>query len=120
MLPSFPAESCHLFQSYAATQCGGILPRQSFLPLIHGGKVSVDSVRPRFLVDGYSLNRAQCKQLPQMIADHTEAMHQLVEDGARAGTQPWARLHAEGHAKHWGHAAEYVELDLKEWILVLT
>jgi Ser/Thr protein kinase RdoA (MazF antagonist) len=93
---------------------------QSFLPLVHGGNAAEDAVRLRFLVDGYSLDRAQRKQFPQMIADHTNAMHQLLEDGARTGLQPWARLHADGHAKHWGQAADYVSNHLKEWELALA
>lgn len=34
--------------------------------------------------------------------------------------QPWAHLHADAHAKHWGQAADYVNNYLKEWELALA
>jgi Ser/Thr protein kinase RdoA (MazF antagonist) len=69
---------------------------QSFVPLLHGGEPVEDAVRLRFLVDGYGLEETRRRQLPKMIADRTKAMYQLLEDGARSGTQPWARLYAHG------------------------
>lgn len=83
-----------------------------FIPLGAGGDPDDDAVRLRALVDGYGLNPEQRHALPQLIVDHTRAMFDLLEDGARTGRQPWARLHAEGHADHWGPAAEYVERNL--------
>jgi Ser/Thr protein kinase RdoA (MazF antagonist) len=88
---------------------------QSFVPLSHGGKPAEDAVRLRFLVDGYGLDGTQRRRLPQMIADHTRAMYQLLEDGARTGLQPWARLYAVDQGKHWRQAADYVEHHLKDW-----
>jgi Ser/Thr protein kinase RdoA (MazF antagonist) len=93
---------------------------QSFPPLVHGGKVAEDAIRLRSLIDGYGLDQSQRKQLPKMIADHTHAMYQLLEDGARTGIQPWARLHADGHSQHWQQAAAYVKHHLKEWEQALT
>lgn len=46
-------------------------------------------------------------------------MHRLLEDGARTGTQPWARLWAEGHGDHEGPAAGDVEAHLDEWVRCL-
>ena len=42
-------------------------------------------------------------------------MADLLDDGARTGTQPWARLHAEGHGEHWTAAADYTERNLPAW-----
>jgi hypothetical protein len=81
---------------------------QSFTPLQAGGEPSQDASRLRALVDGYGADRAQRQQLPALIAAHTRGMFDLLVDGARTGRQPWARLHAEGHAEHWGPAADYV------------
>jgi len=47
-------------------------------------------------------------------------MYQLLEDGARTGKQPWARIYALDHGKHWEQAAEYVKTHLKEWELALV
>jgi Ser/Thr protein kinase RdoA (MazF antagonist) len=88
---------------------------QNFPPLIQGGSAAYDAVRLRSLIDGYDLDPALRKRMPQMMVDRTRAMHQLLQDGARTGRQPWARLHAEGHAKHWKQAADYVERHLDDW-----
>ena len=42
-------------------------------------------------------------------------MADLLENGARTGVQPWARLHAEGHGEHWTAAADYIERNLGTW-----
>jgi Ser/Thr protein kinase RdoA (MazF antagonist) len=81
---------------------------QSFTPLQAGGEPARDASRLRALVDGYGADQAQRQLLPALIAAHTRGMFDLLVDGARTGRQPWARLHAEGHAEHWGPAADYV------------
>lgn len=83
-----------------------------FIPLGPGGDPAHDAPRLRALVDGYGLDVGQRRALPPLIVAHTRAMSDLLEDGARTGRQPWARLHAEGHADHWGPAAEYIERNL--------
>jgi len=80
-----------------------------FVPLGAGGDPTHDAGRLRALVDGYGLDAEQRRALPPLVVDHTRAMFDLLEDGARTGRQPWARLHAEGHAGHWGPAADYIE-----------
>jgi Ser/Thr protein kinase RdoA (MazF antagonist) len=75
---------------------------QSFVPLSDGGKPAEDAVRLRFLIDRYGLDETQRKRLPQMIADHTRAMYQLLEDSARTGLQPWSHMYAVDQGKHWG------------------
>lgn len=79
-----------------------------FLPLSPGGDPAVDGPRLRTLVDGYGLSAAQRPDLVQQTADHTRGMYDLLVDGARTGTEPWATLHAAGHADHWGPAADYI------------
>ena len=67
-----------------------------------------DAPRLRALVDGYGADHAQRQQLPALIVAHTRGMFALLVDGARTGRQPWARLHADGHARYWGPAADYI------------
>ena len=81
---------------------------QSFTPLVSGGDPVRDAYRLRALVDGYGADDVQREQLPWLIEGHTRGMYDLLVGGARAGLQPWARLHAEGHAEHWGPAADYI------------
>ena len=83
-----------------------------FVLLGAGGDPDHDAIRLRALVDGYGLNADDRHALPRLIVDHTRAMYDLLEDGARTGRQPWARLHAEGHAGHWGPAADYIERNI--------
>ncbi|WP_066460446.1 phosphotransferase [Sanguibacter suarezii] len=79
-----------------------------FVPLHAGGDPAVDGPRLRALVDGYGVSAHQRPRFVQLTADHTRAMYDLLVDGARTGTQPWATLHADGHADHWGPAADYI------------
>lgn len=81
---------------------------QSFTPLRAGGDPVLDAPRLRAVVDGYDADQVQRQQLPPLIERHTRGMYDLLVTGARTGRQPWARLHAEGHAQHWGPAADYV------------
>ena len=81
---------------------------QSFTPLQAGGDPARDAPRLRALVEGYGADRSQRQRLPALIEAHTRGMHDLLVEGARTGRQPWARLHAEGHAQRWGPAADYI------------
>jgi Ser/Thr protein kinase RdoA (MazF antagonist) len=91
-----------------------------FVPLSPGNTPAVDAPRLRALADGYGLDDDQRRELPALTAAHTRAMHDLLVDGARTGRQPWARLHAEGHADHWGPAADYIEAHHEVWVSALT
>ena len=57
----------------------------------------------------------QREELPPLIGAHTRGMADLLANGARTGTQPWARLHANGHGEHWADAADYIERNLPAW-----
>jgi hypothetical protein len=85
-----------------------------------GGNPSVDGHRLRVLADGYGLDDQQRHDLPELIGAHTRGMFDLLRAGARTGTQPWARLHADGHAEHWGPAADYIERHVDVWRAALT
>ncbi len=81
---------------------------QSFTPLHAGGDPHQDAPRLRALVDGYGADLLQRQQLLPLIEAHTRGMHNLLVEGGRTGRQPWARLYADGHARHWGPAADYI------------
>jgi hypothetical protein len=46
-------------------------------------------------------------------------MFELLRSSAVTGRQPWARLHAEGHAEHWGPAADYIDRHHDRWLAAL-
>jgi Ser/Thr protein kinase RdoA (MazF antagonist) len=92
---------------------------KAFVPLSDGNDPTVDAPRLRALVDGYGLDEQRCGQLPRLTAARTRAMYGLLVAGAATGHQPWARLHAEGHADHWGPAAEYINRNLDTWSTAL-
>ena len=82
---------------------------QGFVPLAPDGDPATDAPRLRAIVDGYGLDDAGRQDLVAKIVGHSRGMCDLLVDGARTGRQPWARLHAEGHADYWGPAADDVE-----------
>jgi Phosphotransferase enzyme family len=84
----------------------------TFLPIEASGSPDSDVPRLRAIVEGYGLDRAQRQDLPRLMLRRTRAMHRLLVDGACSGQQPWARLHAEGHAVYWFGAAQYIERSL--------
>ena len=86
-----------------------------FVPLSPGGDPDADAPRLRALIDGYGLNARERHALPPLIEARTRGMHDLLCAAAISGTQPWARLHAEGHAEHWGPAADYIAAHCELW-----
>lgn len=93
---------------------------KSFTPLQAAGDPGRDAPRLRALVEGYGADSAQRQRLPALIEAHTRGMFELLVDGARTGRQPWARLHGEGHAEHWGPAADYVAQHLDRFVEALS
>lgn len=69
---------------------------------------------------GYGADRGQRQRLPALIEAHTRGMFDLLVGGARLGRQPWARLDEEGHADHWGPAADYIAHHLDRFTDALT
>jgi hypothetical protein len=90
-----------------------------FVPLAAGGDPAVDGPRLRALADGYGLDAGQRRELPALIGAPTRGMFDLLTRSARTGAQPWARLYAEGHADHWGAAADYIERNRDAWARAL-
>lgn len=90
-----------------------------FVPLHQGGDPERSARRLRALADGYGCDRAQREELPGAIARRVRGMYELLVEGAGTGRQPWARLHAEGHAEHWGPAADHVERHRGVWSAAL-
>jgi Ser/Thr protein kinase RdoA (MazF antagonist) len=83
-----------------------------FVPMTKTGDPGTDAPRLRALADGYGLDDQQRADLPALIVAHTRGMYDLLRT---ATDDPWARLFAEGHADHWGPAADYVERHLDVW-----
>lgn len=83
-----------------------------FVPLHPGGDPATDGPRLRALADGYGLDEEGRAALPALAAAHTRGMYDLL---CTATEEPWTRLFAEGHADHWGPAAEYIERHLDVW-----
>ena len=89
-----------------------------FVPLYPWGNPATtaeQAPRLRALVDGYGLDEAQRRALPEMMVGPVRGMYELLVRGAASGEQPWARLHEEGHADHWGPAADYIEEHAEVW-----
>lgn len=91
-----------------------------FVPLSPNGNPATDGPRLRALADGYGLTARQRARLPALITAHTRGMYDLLVRGGATGEQPWARLFAEGHADHWGPAADYIERHEPVWTAVLS
>ncbi len=87
-----------------------------FVPLGPGGDPAADAPRLRELADGYGLDGEQRRALPSLTVAHTRGMYELLRRSAGTGVRPWARLYDEGHAGHWGPAAEYIERNAAVWL----
>lgn len=79
------------------------------------GDPAAEAPRLRALTEGYRLTRTRRRELVPMLAIRVRSMYDLLADGARTGTQPWARLFAEGHGDHWGPTAEYLACHQRTW-----
>jgi Ser/Thr protein kinase RdoA (MazF antagonist) len=88
---------------------------KGFVPLEDGGDPASDGPRLRAMAEGYELSAGQRSRLPALIGAHTRGMAELLENGARTGTQPWARLHAEGHGTYWAASADYIDRHQATW-----
>jgi hypothetical protein len=88
---------------------------RGFVPLEDGGDPATDGPRLRAMADGYGLSAGQRSRLPALIEAHTRGMADLLENGARTGAQPWARLHAEGHGTYWTASADYIDRHQAIW-----
>ena len=80
-----------------------------FVPLAPGTPVATAGRRLAALADGYRLDQAGRSELADLLVARIMSMHDLLHDGHRTGTQPWARLWIEGHGRVWLADARYAE-----------
>ncbi len=77
------------------------------------------AARVRVFADAYGLDEGQRRRLAPMLARRARAMHDLLAAGHATGTQPWARLWAEGHGEVWRKDADYAGQREQEWLATL-
>lgn len=71
--------------------------------------------RLRLIADGYGLSEQERRDLIPLLARRSQAMADFLAAQAAAGTQPWTRLHAEGHGDVWAADARYAAGREQEW-----
>ena len=71
--------------------------------------------RLRLIADAYDLTERQRRDLVPLLARRTQAMHAFLAEQAARGTQPWARLWAEGHGDAWQADAGYITEREARW-----
>ena len=77
------------------------------------------AARVRILADAYRLDEEQRGRLAPMLARRSRAMYDLLAAGHENGTQPWARLWAEGHGEIWRRDTEYIAQHENDWLTAL-
>jgi hypothetical protein len=77
------------------------------------------AARVRVLADAYGLDEEQRRRMAPMLARRSRAMYDLLAAGHSTGSQPWARLWAEGHGDSWRRDTEYVGRREQEWLAAL-
>ena len=86
-----------------------------FVGLADGNDPTDDAPRLAALVDGYGLDLAAREHLCDVLSGPVRAMWRRLVLGGETGSDPWASLHADGHADHWGPAADYIDHHQNEW-----
>jgi hypothetical protein len=86
-----------------------------FVGMADGNDVGDDASRLAALVDGYGLDPASRERLCDVLSGPARAMWRRLVLGGETGSEPWASLHADGHADHWGPAADYLDRHRAEW-----
>ncbi len=61
------------------------------------------------LLSGYELNPSHHRELIGFMVTRARAEQDFIVKGARAGQQPWVKLHDEEHHRYWGPVADYLE-----------
>jgi hypothetical protein len=84
-----------------------------FVPLAPGTPPAVAAQRLAALADGYGLDETGRRGLADLLVPRIMSMYDLLHDGHRSGTQPWARLWSEGHGKVWLADAEFTRRHLE-------
>ena len=91
-----------------------------FVGMAEGNDPSHDAPRLAALVDGYGLDRTSRERLCEVLSGPVRAMWRRLVLGGETGSQPWANLYADGHADHWGPAADYIDRNAAHWRRALT
>ena len=87
---------------------------QTASPLEPGRALPSSAACLRALVDGYGLDEAGRRRLVPLLARRAQGMVDLLDDGARTGRQPWARLEAEDGAS-WRGAVAHLRRHEEVW-----
>lgn len=91
-----------------------------FSPLTPDTPNAEAALRLAALADGYRLDdRGRC-DLADLLVPRIMSMYDLLEQGYRSGTQPWARLFSEGHGRMWRANATYAQIHRAELRKALT
>jgi len=85
-----------------------------FIPLAPDTDATSAIQRLAALADGYRLDQNGRSNLAEMLVPRIMSMYDLLREGHDSGTQPWARLWAEGHGRVWLNNAEYAERHLED------
>lgn len=93
---------------------------QSFARLQPGTPPADAAERLRAIIDGYDADDDLRRDLPAVMATRTAAMATHLSRAASIGWQPWARMHADGHGRHWEDATAYVVEHEALWRRALT
>lgn len=97
--------------AYAAVSFGHLFP---------GSEVDGCVDRLRALLEGYDADRTLRRALPTTLARRSRAMHDLLLRGHRTGEQPWGRMYAEGHGRHWLATTTFIESHEPDWTAACT
>jgi Phosphotransferase enzyme family len=71
--------------------------------------------RLRLMADAYDLTEAQRADLVPLLARRTRVMYDFLAREAAAGSQPWARLWAQGHGAAWLADTRYIARREARW-----
>lgn len=85
-----------------------------FIPLAPDTDAASAIQRMAALADGYRLDQDGRSNLAEMLVPRVMGMYDLLREGHKSSTQPWARLWAEGHGRVWLDNAEYAERHLED------
>ena len=85
-----------------------------FIPLAPDTDATSAIQRLAALADGYRLDQNGRSNLAELLVPRIMSMYDLLREGHDSGTQPWARLWAEGHGRVWLNNAEYVQRHLED------
>jgi hypothetical protein len=88
-----------------------------FVPLSAGPALARADAgrRLRLIADAYDLAEADRAAVIPLLARRTRAMHDFLAREAARGSQPWARLWAEGHGDVWLADSRYIAERELQW-----